>query len=123
MYRDWKNLFPSRRMIFLGAGGVVLLGLTARLAELQKSGGAKILLVAEYDPVVWDDPSFAAEQRRMTRDLLACGKKNGLATLDSYEALAATPRPRDLYVLWHMNAAGNALIARLIADALGLKGY
>ena len=35
MNRDWKNLFPSRRMIFLGAGGVVLLGLTARLAELQ----------------------------------------------------------------------------------------
>lgn len=35
MNRDWKHLFPSRRMIFLGAGGVVLLGLTARLAELQ----------------------------------------------------------------------------------------
>ena len=41
----------------------------------------------------------------------------------SYEVLAATPRPRELYVLWHMNAAGNALIARLVADALGLKGY
>lgn len=35
MSRDWKNSFPSRRMIFLGAGGVVFLGLTARLAELQ----------------------------------------------------------------------------------------
>ncbi len=35
MNRDWKNLFPSRRMIFLGTGGVVLVGLTARLAELQ----------------------------------------------------------------------------------------
>ena len=35
MNRDWKNLFPSRRMIFLGAGGVVFVGLTARLAELQ----------------------------------------------------------------------------------------
>jgi penicillin-binding protein 2 len=35
MNRDWKNLFPSRRMIFLGAGSVVFLGLTARLAELQ----------------------------------------------------------------------------------------
>ncbi len=35
MNRDWKNLFPSRRMIFLGSGGVVFLGLTARLAELQ----------------------------------------------------------------------------------------
>jgi len=35
MSRDWKNLFPSRRMIFLTGGGVVFLGLTARLAELQ----------------------------------------------------------------------------------------
>ena len=35
MSRDWKNLFPSRRMIFLAGGGVVFLGLTARLAELQ----------------------------------------------------------------------------------------
>lgn len=35
MNRDWKNLFPSRRLIFLGGGGVVFLGLTARLAELQ----------------------------------------------------------------------------------------
>jgi len=35
MSRDWKNSFPSRRMIFLGTGGVVFLGLTARLAELQ----------------------------------------------------------------------------------------
>lgn len=35
MNRDWKNLFPSRRMIFLTGGGLVFVGLTARLAELQ----------------------------------------------------------------------------------------
>ncbi len=35
MNRDWKNLYPSRRIIFLGASGVVFAGLTARLAELQ----------------------------------------------------------------------------------------
>ncbi len=115
-YGDHIRVHPA------GTGERISCLLTARLAELQKSSGAPILLVAEYDPVVWDDPSFAAEQRRMTRDLLACGHRNGLATLDTYEALAATPRPRDLYVLWHMNAAGNALIARLVADALGLKG-
>ncbi len=81
-----------------------------------------MLLVAAYDPVVWDDPKFAAEQRRLTAGLLDCARREGLATLDTYEALAATPRPRDLYVLWHMNAAGNALMARLIAGALGNKG-
>ncbi|WP_289295683.1 GDSL-type esterase/lipase family protein [uncultured Reyranella sp.] len=105
-----------------GTGERISCLLTARLAELQRSSGARLLVVAEYDPVVWDDPSFAAEQRRLTAGLLACAGKNGLATLDTYEAMAATPRPRDLYVLWHMNAAGNALIARLVADALGLKG-
>jgi len=105
-----------------GTGERISCRLTARLAELQKSRGAPVLLVAEYDPVVWDDPKFAAEQRRLTVGLLDCGRKNGLATLDSYEAMAATARPRDLYVLWHMNAAGNALIARLVAGALADKG-
>ena len=35
MNRDWKNSFPSRRMIFLGGGAVVFGGLVVRLAELQ----------------------------------------------------------------------------------------
>ena len=80
-----------------------------------------MLVVAEYDPVVWDDPAFAAKQRAMTGALLGCAQKQGLATLDSYDAMAATARPRQLYVLWHMNEAGNALIARLVAQALGLR--
>jgi len=105
-----------------GTGELVACRLTARLTGLQKESGAPVLLVAEYDPVVWDDPTFAAEQRRLTAGLLDCARREGLATLDTYEALAATPRPRDLYVLWHMNAAGNALVARLIAGALGDMG-
>ncbi len=101
-----------------GIGERIACALTQRLADLQKSNGAPVLLVAEYDPVVWDDPAFAAEQRRLTSGLLACARKNGLATLDSYEAMAATPKPRQLYVLWHMNEAGNALIAQAIRNAL-----
>jgi len=104
-----------------GTGERIACRLTARLAKLQTESGAPVLLVAAYDPVVWDDPKFAAEQRRLTAGLLDCGRRNGLATLDTYEALAATPRPRDLYVLWHLNAAGNALTAKLIAGALGDK--
>ena len=104
-----------------GTGERIACRLTARLAGLQKSSGAPVLLVAEYDPVVWDDARFAAEQRRLTAGLLECARRNGLATLDTYDSLAATPRPRDLYVLWHMNAAGNALVARLVAGALGDK--
>ncbi|MGQ0580733.1 MAG: SGNH/GDSL hydrolase family protein [Reyranella sp.] len=101
-----------------GTGERIACLLTGRLAELQRSSGARMLVVAEYDPVVWDHPKFAAEQRRITAGLLACAQKQGLATLDSYEAMAATSKPRQLYVLWHMNAEGNRLIARTIAADL-----
>lgn len=104
-----------------GTGERISCLLTGRLAELQRSSGARVLVVAEYDPVVWDDPAFAARQRAMTGALLACAQQQGLATLDSYDTLAGTPKPRQLYVLWHMSAQGNALIARLIAKALNLK--
>ncbi len=104
-----------------GAGERIACLLTKRLADLQRSSGARVLVVAEYDPVVWDDPAFAARQREMTGALLACAQKQGLATLDSYDAMAAAAKPRQLYVLWHMNEAGNALIARLVATALGFK--
>ena len=104
-----------------GTGERIACHLTERLAELQRSSGARVLVVAEYDPVVWDDPAFAATQRKMTGALLACAQQQGLATLDSYEAMAAISRPRQLYVLWHMSHDGNALIARLVAAALGLK--
>ena len=42
-------------------------------------------------------------------------QRNGLATVDTYDALSATGSPRNLYVLWHMNQAGNALVAKLVA--------
>jgi lysophospholipase L1-like esterase len=104
-----------------GSGERISCLLTERLASLQKSSGARVLVVAEYDPVVWGDPAFAARQREMTGALLDCARKQGLATLDSFNAMAATAKPRQLYVLWHMSEAGNALIARLVARALALK--
>jgi lysophospholipase L1-like esterase len=117
-YGDHVRVHPA------GTGERIACLLTDRLGELQKISGAPVLLVAEYDPVVWDDPKFAAEQRRMTQGLLDCARKNGVGTLDSFEALAADKDaggPRGLYVMWHMNAKGNALIARLVAKALDLK--
>lgn len=101
-----------------GTGERLACRLTDRLADLQRAGGARVIVLAEYDPVVWDDPAFAAEQRRMTRGLLDCAARNGLATIDSFAALAATHQPRRLYGLWHMNEPGNRLIARLVDAAL-----
>ena len=114
-YGDHLRVHPA------GTGERIACQLTSRLAELQKTSAAPVLVVAEYDPVVWDDPTFAAEQRRMTAGLLACAKQNGLATLDTYDTLAATEQPRKLYVQWHMSGEGNALVARLIARALDAK--
>ena len=42
----------------------------------------------------------------MTKGLLDCAERNGLATIDSFPALAATAQPRQLYGLWHMTEAG-----------------
>jgi lysophospholipase L1-like esterase len=103
-----------------GTGERIACRLTERLAALQRSSGARVIVVAEYDPVVWDDPAFAAEQRRLTAGLLGCAAKNGLATIDSFQALADNGQRR-LYGLWHLNESGNRLIARLIARLIEAK--
>lgn len=104
-----------------GTGQQIACRLTERLANLQQTSGARVLVVAEYDPVVWTDARFADEQRRTTEALLGCARNSGLATLDSYRAIADSGDPKQLYVLWHMNEEGNALIARLIGHALELR--
>ncbi len=105
-----------------GSGEQLACRLTGRLAELQKKSGARLLIVAQYDPVVWQDPAFAAEQRRMTAQLLGCARQAGLETLDSFDVMAARAGkegPRGFYGLWHMNDRGNRLIADTVAAALG----
>ncbi len=75
-----------------GDGERIACLLTERLRELQTSSGARVIVLAEYDPMVWQKQDFSAEQRRLARGLLDCARKRGLATIDSYEALAMAPR-------------------------------
>jgi hypothetical protein len=108
-----------------GTGEKISCLLTRRLADLQRRSGARLLIVAQYDPVVWQSAGFAAEQRRLTKGLLDCSRRQGLEVLDSFDALAATRGkggPGSLYGRWHMNDAGNRLTAGLIAAALGNGG-
>ena len=116
LLHDWYG--DHKRVAAPGTGEHLSCLLTARLGELQKQSGAKVIVIAEYDPVVWDDPVFAATQRRMTRGLLDCAAQAGLTTIDSFDALAATGAPRKLYITWHMNEPGNRLIAGLVAEKL-----
>ena len=96
--------------------------LTSRLAALQDKSGARVLVLAEYDPVVWQNADFSTEQRRLTGHLLGCAKQNGLDVLDSFDAMAGHKGgPSELYVLWHMNAEGNQLIAGFVAGWLGKR--
>lgn len=105
-----------------GTGETVACRLTERLATLQKSSGARVVVLAEYDAMAWTHAAFAAEQRRLTGGLLRCATERGLATLDSFATLAAAPAPRELYGRWHMNARGNLQIARLVAGFLSRIG-
>lgn len=115
-YGDHKRALPA------GSGPTIACRLATRLAALQEKSGAPVIVLAEYDPVVWDSPTFAAEQRRLTGDLLGCASRAGLQTIDSFDALAANGAPRKLYVTWHMNEAGNRLVAGLVAARLATMG-
>ncbi|MBS0222573.1 MAG: hypothetical protein JSR91_17735 [Proteobacteria bacterium] len=104
-----------------GEGEQIACRLTVRLQKLQRITDAQVLVLAQYDPVVWQDRQFAAEQRRITRALLACARHRGLDVLDTFDALAAWSGkggPSGLYGQWHMNDRGNALTAKLVAAAL-----
>ena len=114
-FGDHVRVHPS------GTGERIACLLTDRLGELKRSSGAEVVVLAQYDPVVWQSDAFAAEQRRMTQGLLACAQEQGLRTIDSFDTLAAWQDdggPAGLYVLWHMNDRGNRLIAELVASAL-----
>ena len=71
-------------------------GLLNRLAALQHSSGAGVLLVAFYDRTVWESPGIAAERRRITRRVLDAAIRQGMGAVDSFPVLAGAPDPRTL---------------------------
>ena len=101
-----------------GSGETIGRGLTKRLAALQCSSGARVLVVALYDGRAWQDDRFAAEQRRITGSILEAARAEGLAVVDSFPVLAAVPDRPSMYNAWHMSARGYRIMARLIAAAL-----
>jgi hypothetical protein len=107
-----------------GEGEKIACLLVERLARLQRTAGAPLLLVAQYDPYVWKSRDKEAQQRRMTNHVLDCARRQGLPVLDTFDAVAAWPGgPTSLYNAWHMNGAGNRLTASLILEALHGLGH
>ncbi|MBN9535965.1 MAG: hypothetical protein BGN99_34035 [Alphaproteobacteria bacterium 65-37] len=102
----------------VGAGLEIAKLLIRRLAELQRTRGIKVVVMAQHPPVIWLNQSEARRLRRATQCVLDCAAASGLATIDTYSRLAVEPAPHRHYAHTHMNARGNSMIASLVAATL-----
>jgi penicillin-binding protein 2 len=82
MSRDWKNIFPSRRNMFMIGGGIAWLGLTARLAELQIFRAAEFDSKAQANRIRLEpSPAHRGTIYDRTGRILAGSKRNFYVTL------------------------------------------
>ncbi|MBX3501647.1 MAG: SGNH/GDSL hydrolase family protein [Alphaproteobacteria bacterium] len=91
--------------------------LMQRLAVLP----TRTVLVAQYTPGAWRNEADRREQRRLVAHVAACAQAAKLEVLDTFDAVqraVAKDGVAPWYINWHMNDAGNALTARLIARHL-----
>ena len=101
--------------------GLVSCRLMGRFARLVRKQGARALVVGLPEHNGETDPAGEAIMYRRVAAALSCAAKVGLATLDTYAGFEKAGAKNDLesfYKLRHFTARGNALAARLIADAL-----
>jgi hypothetical protein len=105
-----------------GRGIVIARRLIERLARLRAKHSLKIVVMAQYAPIVWIDPAAARWQSRTVQAVLSSAASHGLSTVDTFQRLATEPRPLDFYGPLpgssHMNARGNLTIASLLAATL-----
>jgi len=114
---EYEWVVDHKRAVPAGTGEHLACALMRRLAGL----GVPTLVVAQYDFYVWENAEFGAEQRRLSRDVLACADGAGLATLDLYDKTAEAVRldgRENVYRTWHPSPEGYRLIAREIAAEL-----
>ena len=98
-------------------GEAVACLLMRRLAALP----VRTILVAQYTPVAWQNEADRREQRRLVAHVSACARDAKLDVLDTFDAVERAVAKDGIapwYINWHMNDAGNALTAKLIAAHL-----
>jgi lysophospholipase L1-like esterase len=117
---DWP--YDSVRALPPGSGERMACPLMKRLATLA----VPLLVVAQYDPAAWQGDATAAEQRRQAKAVLHCAEQAGLAVLDTYDTFTTAAGRQATQQLFapqdHLDARGNAIIARAVADALKRLG-
>jgi hypothetical protein len=96
--------------------------LTCPLMQRVKALDVPTLVVALYEPLVWrGTAAFRAEHLRLSRLLLDCAARAGLATLDLFQPTDRLVQERGvdaLYLVDHYSALGNRLAAEAIAAEL-----
>jgi lysophospholipase L1-like esterase len=106
-----------------GEGERIACLLMKRLADDGRRFEAKVVVVGLYDADAWRWRWLGslARQHRALGATLSCAAKAGIETIDTYDAFdrAVSAGGVDaMYHRWHPNAAGNRLIAELIAARL-----
>ena len=116
---DWP--YDTVRSLPQGAGQGMVCPLMKRLAALA----IPVLVLVQYDP--WEDDEDTARERRAAAAILRCAEAAGLATLDTFDAVAPDGDLRRAAHLFqpeaHYNAEGNALIATAVANRLQQLGW
>src|SRR5262249_36492971 len=99
-------------------GLAICLKLVERLARLRAEHAVKIVVMAQYGRPVWRSADEARSHRRVSQALLDAAQRHGLAVLDTFPRFAAEPNAEKFYLVSHINARGNAMIANLLAARL-----
>ncbi|SKA16122.1 GDSL-like Lipase/Acylhydrolase family protein [Enhydrobacter aerosaccus] len=109
-------------VVWTGADpAVISCRLMDRFADLVRRQDVKALVVSLPQSLGWSDPAGGAAEHAAVAAVLGCATKAGLPTLDTFgpfEKEGVGRAPDSYYANYHLNVRGNALAARLIADAL-----
>lgn len=99
-------------------GRAVACALTARLAELGRAQGIRVVLLIHPQ-----EPESSAEQRDIAIGLAACAGANQLTVVDLFPVFdAETPAARAALFDGHLTPDGNRLVAAALARALPRAG-
>jgi hypothetical protein len=106
------------RVLPRGEGARLACPLAKRLVGLN----LPVIMVAEYDPYLWTDPPYMHEQKLLTESVLHCAADSGIVVVDPFPEIDKSMRSFGRDVLYrkgeHPSPAGQALTARLVAEAL-----